>query len=687
LILENLASGRILIVDDQEANVLLLESLLLREGYNNLLTTTDPRECLVLFETFQPDLLLLDLHMPHLDGFQVMEQLRPLIPPHSYLPVLVLTADVTPEVKQRALARGASDFLTKPFDTTEVLLRLRNLLQTRQLHLQLEAHNETLVEKVHERTLELQTLHRLSEVALEARSLHEAFQEMVEEISAATGFPLVAIELYEPSKGKMLFEGATGIDVLPDKGTFEVPVEETLSGVVARTGRPMVETRALERPEYANETLRQLGVETFVCVPMIAGGHVIGTLSLAHPDQVSVDDSLPQFASSLANHVTSLIERKRAEEQVQLQVRRLAALRAIDMAITATMDLRVALDVILDQVTSQLGVDAAAVLLLNQHTHTLEYAAGRGFHTSALRHTRLRLGEGYAGRAALERDLIRISNLPEIPGEFDRAPLLPSEAFVAYYGVPLITYYGAPLIAKGQVRGVLELFHRAPLEPAPDWLDFLEAIAGQAAIAIDNGMLLSDLQRANVELVQAYDTTLEGWSRALDLRDRETEGHTQRVAEMTLRLARALGMPAEELVHIHRGALLHDIGKMGIPDAILLKPGPLDDDEWAIMRQHPVHAYNLLASINFLRPALDIPYCHHEKWDGTGYPRGLKRETIPLGARVFAVIDVWDALRTERPYRAAWPEEKVRAHLRALAGSHFDPRVVGAFLTLLEGEE
>jgi response regulator RpfG family c-di-GMP phosphodiesterase len=682
----DLASCRLLIIDDQEANVLLLESLLRRTGYKNLLSTTDPCELWTLFESFQPDLLLLDLHMPELNGFQVLEQLRPLLPPQTYFPVLVLTADITPEVRQRALESGATDFVTKPFDATEVLLRIRNLLQTRLLHQQLEAHNHMLADTVHERTLELQTLHRLSQIALDASSLHEAFQEMVEEISAATGFPMVAIELYEPNKQKMLFEGCTGLEGLPVDSPFEVPVEETLSGVVARTGQPLVETQALQRPEYANETLRRLGVQTFVCVPMAAQGLVIGTLSLAHPEQVPVDDELAQFASTLANHIISLIERMRAEEQVHLQVRRLAALRAIDVAITATMDLRVALDVILDQVTTQLGVDAAAVLLLNQPTQTLEYAASRGFHTSALRHTRLRMGEGYAGRAALERDLIRVSNLPEIPGEFDRAPLLPSEAFVAYYGVPLITYYGAPLIAKGQVRGVLELFHRAPLEPEPDWLDFLEAMAGQAAIAIDNGMLLSDLQRANVELVQAYDTTLAGWSRALDLRDQETEGHTQRVAEMTLRLARALGMPAEELVHIHRGALLHDIGKMGIPDAILLKPGPLDEDEWAIMRQHPVLAYDLLAPISFLRPALDIPYCHHEKWDGTGYPRGLKGETIPLTARVFAVIDVWDALRTDRPYRAAWPEEKVRAHLRSLAGSHFDPRVVGTFLTLLEEE-
>ena len=368
--------------------------------------------------------------------------------------------------------------------------------------------------------------------------------------------------------------------------------------------------------------------------------------------------------------------RKEAEEQVQHQVDRLGALRSIDAAISASLDLRVTFDVLLDQVTARLEVDAASVLLLNPHTKMLGYASGRGFHSRALRHTQLRLGESHAGRAALERHIIGISNLTEEGGGLLRSSMLVDEDFVAYYA--------APLIAKGQVKGVLEIFHRAPLEADQEWLDFLEALSAQAAIAIDNTELFDDLQHSNTELILAYDTTLEGWSRALDLRDKETEGHTQRVTEMTVRLARKMGLGEADLVHVRRGALLHDMGKMGIPDSILLKPGPLNDKERETMCRHPMYAYEMLSPIAYLRPALDIPYCHHEKWDGTGYPRGLKGEVIPLPARIFSAVDVWDALTSDRPYRAGWPKEKVYDHIGSLSGTHFDPKVVEALLKMQE---
>ena len=365
---------------------------------------------------------------------------------------------------------------------------------------------------------------------------------------------------------------------------------------------------------------------------------------------------------------------KRSSAKIQTQLEQLEALRTIDIAIVSGTDIGLTLRLVVEQVTRYLHVDAAAILLLDPLSRTLTYGAGRGFHTRLFEGVKLRVGEGYAGVAVLERRMVQVLDIAADPERDVRAPLSLQEGFV--------TYVGMPLIAKGSVQGVLNVYHRSALQPDGEWLGFLETLAGQTAIAINNAELFDGLQRSNLDLSQAYDTTLDGWSRALDMRDKETEGHTLRVADLTLELARAMKLDEAEQVQVRRGALLHDIGKMGIPDRVLLKPEPLSDEEWAIMRMHPQYAYELLSPISYLRPALDIPYCHHEKWDGTGYPRGLKGEQIPLTARMFAVVDVWDALRSDRPYRAAWPVDRVREQIRSLAGTHFDPKVVDAFLGL-----
>ncbi|GGS42399.1 HD domain-containing phosphohydrolase [Deinococcus knuensis] len=240
-----------------------------------------------------------------------------------------------------------------------------------------------------------------------------------------------------------------------------------------------------------------------------------------------------------------------------------------------------------------------------------------------------------------------------------------------------------PIRVAGRVWGVLNV--ESPQLNAFDDEDrqALETVAAQTGAALANVLLLADLRDSRDALSSAYERTIEGWARALDFRDRETEGHSQRVTELTVALARRMGVPPDELVHVRRGALLHDIGKMGIPDSILLKPGQLDENEWRVMRRHPDMALELLEPIEFLRPALDIPHAHHEKWNGAGYPRGLKGEQIPLSARIFAVIDVWDALRHDRPYRPAWDEARARALIEAESGVHFDPQVARAFLDWL----
>ena len=375
--------------------------------------------------------------------------------------------------------------------------------------------------------------------------------------------------------------------------------------------------------------------------------------------------------------VRDITKYKQAEEKIKRQLGQISALRSIDLAITSGLDLNSTLNVILEHVRAQLNVDSASILLLDPHTSLLEFAVAMGFNTSALQHTRLQIGEAYAGKAVLERKTFHIPNLSSQQNAFLRSPLLHQEKFISYYAVPLI--------AKGQIVGVLEIFHRTALQADRDWLSYMETLAGQAAIAIDNAMLFKNLQLSNAELTLAYDKTIEGWSRALDLRDKETEGHSRRVTELTYKLASQMGIGQPELGHICRGAMLHDIGKVAIPDNILLKPGPLNEEEWITMRRHPLIAVELLTSIEHLVPALDIPRSHHERWNGMGYPDHLAGEEIPLAARLFAVVDVYDALTSDRPYRSAWSQTETMKYISDQSGTHFDPHVVPAFIEMMNG--
>lgn len=421
--------------------------------------------------------------------------------------------------------------------------------------------------------------------------------------------------------------------------------------------------------------------------PIMNRSEVIGVMEFFSQEIRQPNDALLNMMSAIGGQIGLFIKRKQAEEQTQIHLRRLSALREIDKAIIASLDLQMTLDVFLDKSFIQLQADAIDILLFDSYMQALIYVGGRGFRTNNTHHifhTPIKLSECqagnlencHAGRSVLEQRNIHVQELKKVCKNCGRAKLIEAESFVGYRGIPLIS--------KGQVKGVMEVFHRTSRihEHDQEWLDFLETLAGQAAIAIDNAILFKDLQRANTDLIIAYDNTIEGWAYALDLRDKETEGHSRRVTELTLRIATTMDMSKADLTHVRRGALLHDIGKMGIPDRILLKEDRLTDEEWIIMRKHPVYAYDLLSRIAYLRQAIDIPYCHHEKWDGTGYPRGLRGEQIPLTARIFAVVDVWDALCSDRPYRKAWPKKEIVEYIRSIAGFHFDPEIVKIFMNM-----
>jgi PAS domain S-box-containing protein len=377
---------------------------------------------------------------------------------------------------------------------------------------------------------------------------------------------------------------------------------------------------------------------------------------------------------------SEIVERRKAELKIGEQLERQRALTAVERAIASSLDLSLTLNVFIEQVMSQLRVDAAAVLLYDPEHQELTFAAERGFRSNRIKKVTVRAGQSLAGRVIAQGENIIIPDLEREDGQF---PMPKGYSFKNAFMVReegFRSYVGVPLIVKGQVKGIIEIFHRHQFDPDVDWREFLDALSHQAAIAIDNASMFEQLQRSHEEIVHAYDMTIEGWSRALDIRDNETHGHSQRVAALTIMTAEILGISGKELVNVRRGALLHDIGKLGVPDSILLKPGKLTDEEMAVMKRHPIIAYEILSPIPFLRDALDIPYLHHEKWDGSGYPKGMQGESIPVPSRIFAVIDVWDALRSDRPYRPAWNDERIIEYLKAERGRHFDPAIVDIFL-------
>jgi len=410
-------------------------------------------------------------------------------------------------------------------------------------------------------------------------------------------------------------------------------------------------------------------------VPMVAHNDVIGVLQVQSYSPHRYTQADAELLSVLGNAAAAALENARLFNETHLRVKQLQALHDIDSAISSSRDLRITLEILLNNTISQLDVDAACVLQLNPYTYNLEFAAGQGFQTLPPEIQRLSFEEGFAGRVASQRRILKVQDFNDDDINPAFANFLRREKFQMYIG--------APLVSKGMLIGILEIYQRTHLPTNIYWMDFFKALSGQAALAIENTELFMRLQETNNQLFLAYDATIEGWSRALDLRDKETEGHTQRVTELTIQLARSMNIPDQDLVHIRRGALLHDIGKMGVPDHILLKPDKLTAEEWVIMRRHPQYAHDLIAPIRYLQNALDIPYSHHEHWDGGGYPRGLRGELIPLAARIFAIVDVWDALRSDRPYRPAWAEEKAMNYIKELSGKQFDPRVVEAFIKLM----
>ena len=382
------------------------------------------------------------------------------------------------------------------------------------------------------------------------------------------------------------------------------------------------------------------------------------------------------------SYCQNITERKRAELEIHQRLNELELLYQSGLAFSQVLTPKAIAEKIIELLDLEMKWHHTTIRLYNPKSQELELIAfnlpnpnGGKEHTTDEEQLNLiqSTGQGLCGWVYQHGQVVRSNDLENDPRYFEIFPNLKSGLYI-------------PIKNGGRVTGVISIESEQAQAFSESDERLASTLAGQAAIAIENATLFDDLQGSNSELLQAYETTLEGWSRTLELRDKETEEHTLRVTRMTVTLARTFGLSEAELVDVRRGGLLHDIGKMGVPDHILLKHGPLTDEEWVLMKMHPTFAHELLTPIRYLQNALDIPYCHHEKWDGTGYPRGLKGDQIPLVARIFAVVDVWDALISDRPYRPAWTKEKTREHIQAQSGTAFDPQVVEAFMKLQKKE-
>ncbi|MDO9302375.1 MAG: GAF domain-containing protein, partial [Anaerolineales bacterium] len=532
--------------------------------------------------------------------------------------------------------------------------------------------NSRLFTETKQRLDELEVVSRVSFALRAAHDAEEMLPILMNEIKASAGTDSAAIWLYEIEHNELKSKATAGwFNNLP-QSNFKP--NEGIVGMVYSSGVGYVNTGLIDDPTANLENANFFGENgSGIAVPIRTASETIGALAVALHAPRKIKSHQTRLITTLAEIAGNAINRSNLYERSEEQIQRLTTLRELDAAITSSLDLQIPLNILTEHLLTKMDVSAAAVLVFNPDSQTLDYYAANGFKNRENVRAPLSIGDGLAGQILVSRDAVYIKDLNE-----ETRPQLKSEGFTSYYAMPLFS--------KGAARGVLETYFRQPFSPSADWIEFLHTLGEQAIIAIDNAQLFENLQHSNQELSLAYDTTLEGWGKALELRDKETQGHTRRVTNLTLELARQMGIPEAELLQIRRGTLLHDIGKMGVSDNILHKEGPLTEDEQFEMRKHPQYAYDMLYPIAYLRPALDIVYCHHEWWDGNGYPRGLKGEEIPLSARIFAIIDVWDALLSDRPYRKAWSHKKVMKYIRDLSGKQFDPQVVDIFCKMIEHE-
>lgn len=687
---------KILVVDDNEQNRYMIEVLLKTNGYDVDLAANGT-EALDKARIEAPALIISDILMPGMDGFSLCrawmadEALQ-------QVPFIFYTATyIDPRDEKLALELGADRFIVKPMDHDEFLTIVADVLREHREgktgrrnppkekdEVFLKQYNSALIRKLEDKMAQLQrsnqrlaSLYEASSSLLTIKSVNELVALILKVIVESAGYQQANYFTFDRESSLLLLAGIEGysensFDDLKNKLQFEFGSNRGIVGKVAAKGQLLNLGNVKADPDWIEY---DPSIHSALFVPMLYQKELLGVLALFAREENAFGEEDCNDITALANNLAVAIVNDHNEQSVQKQLSRISALHFIDTAINSSLDMHNMLDIFLNQVILQLKVDAADILLINRGQSGCRLEAARGFSPYTSWNSPHQTEYNLAKQALLEKRIVHEYGIQDARVDPEFAKMWAREGFS--------TYVGVPLIANGEVLGALEVFYRKSLKPDSEWLDFFSTMAGQAAIAVDKGQTFEGLQRSNLELNMAYDATISGWSRAMDVRDQETEGHTQRVTEMTVRLAELMGLYGDKIVQIRRGALLHDIGKLGVPDSILLKKSELTPPEMAIMRQHAQIAYDLLKPITYLAPAIDIPYCHHEHWDGTGYPRGLKGEAIPFSARIFTVVDVYDALRSDRPYRKAISESAVNDYIREQSGLQFDPRVVEKFFEMI----
>jgi PAS domain S-box-containing protein len=523
----------------------------------------------------------------------------------------------------------------------------------------------------------------ISDISGALQSVHvysDLLNVLIDKICHHLGSDSAALILLEASGEKLSV--AIGRGVMAALTGQRLTSRAGVIGAVLSTGQPVINNEPI-RDTYLSVFVDMSAIRYAACIPLIVQESKIGVLWIGRTLTAKIMEPYTQEEIALLCAIGEIsansIHRTTLHEQTRRNAEQMKAISLAGNTLAEVLELS---DIYerLNESLHKLFPDLSSVFISLYDPVTdlvkCEFGIQDGNRLDLFNLPMIRIeptGRGSKSEVIRTRKPLIVNDLQPRQTKMNTSFLVGTQGHAPQSGIY------APMITKGEILGVIQVQSYKINRFSPSDAELLCMIGNIAAVAIQNARLIDNLEVKNLELVQSYDATLQGWSNALELRDQETEGHSERVVQLTVQVATRMGISLENMVHIRRGALLHDIGKIGIPDSILNKPGPLTEQEWGIMKRHPVYAYELLRHIGYLRPAIEIPYCHHEKWDGSGYPRGLKGENIPIAARIFTIADVWDALRNDRPYRKAWSASETIAYIREQSGHHFDPGIVQEF--------